>query len=96
MGMGIFEGLTKFGVEALDHVGEGVGNLIQNATKEKAKEATTNPGVTQQPATPAKDNHGNAVTGSDKIKPADRTLLYIGGGMGVCVVFIGLIIALKK
>ena len=92
--MSWLDDMGKFGSGLLDDVGEGVGNLIQNSTEKTEKEATTNSGTTQQPAAPVKDNHGNAVTGNPQ--PADKTLLYVGGGLGVAVVLIGLVIALKK
>ena len=89
-----YEDMADFGSGLLDDVGEGLGNLIDNSTQKTTEEATTNSGTTQQPVTPVKDNHGNAVTGNPQ--PADKTLLYIGGGLGAAVVFIGLIIALKN
>ncbi|QUM91221.1 hypothetical protein HWV03_21870 [Moritella sp. 36] len=92
--MSFFDDISEFGSGLLDDVGEGMGNLIQSSTQKTTKEATTNSGTTQQPVTPVKDNHGNAVTGNPQ--PADKTLLYVGGGLGVAVVFIGLILAFKK
>lgn len=91
--MSWLDDMGTFGSGLLDDVGEGMGNLIQSSTQKTAKEATTNSGTVQQPAAPVKDNHGNAVTGNPQ--PMDKTLLYVGGGLGVAVVLIGLIIALK-
>jgi hypothetical protein len=91
--MAWYDDMANFGSGLLDDVGEGMGNLIQNSTQKTAKEATTNAATVQQPAAPVKDNHGNAVTGNPQ--PMDKTLLYVGGGLGVAVVLIGLIIALK-
>ncbi len=92
--MAWYDDMADFGSGLLDDVGEGLGNLIDSSTQKTQEEATTNAGTVQQPATPVKDNHGNAVTGSPQ--PVDNTLLYVGGGIGVAVVLIGLIIALKK
>lgn len=92
--MSFFDDIGNFGSGLLDDVGEGMGNLIQSSTQKTEKEATTNAGTVQQPAAPVKDNHGNAVTGNPQ--PADKTLLYIGGGLGAAVVLIGLIMALKN
>ncbi|MFT7682642.1 MAG: hypothetical protein ACI935_002119 [Moritella dasanensis] len=91
--MAWYDDMADFGSGLLDDVGEGMGNLIDNSTRKTAQEATTNSGTVQQPAAPVKDNHGNAVTGNPQ--PMDKTLLYVGGGLGVAVVLIGLIIALK-
>jgi opacity protein-like surface antigen len=93
--MAWYDDMAKFGSGLLDDVGEGTGNLIQNATQKTEKEATTNAATVQQPDAPVKDNHGNAVTGTQS-QPVDKTLLYVGGGLGVAVVLIGLIIALKN
>jgi hypothetical protein len=92
--MAWYDDMADFGSGLLDDVGEGMGNLIQSSTLKTEKEATTNAATVQQPAAPVKDNHGNAVTGNPQ--PADKTLLYVGGGLGVAVVLIGLIIALKN
>jgi len=92
--MSFFDDISNFGSGLLDDVGEGVGDLIKNSTQKTQKEASTNSGTVQQPAAPVKDNHGNAVTGNPQ--PADKTLLYVGGGLGVAVVFIGLILAFKN
>ncbi|WP_373682938.1 hypothetical protein [Vibrio mediterranei] len=56
--------LSDFGSGMLDDVGEGFGNLVNGWTTD---DQTTNAGTTQQPETPVKDNHGNAVTGSQPI-----------------------------
>lgn len=92
--MAWYDDMADFGSGLLDDVGEGMGNLIDSSTRKTEKEATTNAATVQQPAAPVKDNHGNAVTGNPQ--PADKTLLYVGGGLGVAVVLIGLVIALKN
>ncbi|MCJ8350735.1 hypothetical protein [Moritella sp.] len=106
--MAWYDDMSDFGADFLDDVGEGLssllddagdglGNLIDGATLKTKKEASTNSKTIQQPDAPVKDNHGNAVTGRVRHpQPADKTLWYIGGGLGVAVVFIGLIIALKN
>ena len=93
--MSWYDDMSNFGSGVLDDVGEGLGNLIDSSTQKTQKEASTNSGTVQQPDAPVKDNHGNAVTGTP-LQSTDKTLLYIGGGLGVAVVFIGLIIALKN
>ena len=90
--MSFLDDLGEFGSGALDNVGEGFGTLVKNYTTE---DQTTNSGITQQPVPPVKDDHGNAVTGSLLTAP-DKTLLYVGGGLGVVLVLIGLVIALKS
>lgn len=96
--MSFFDDMGKFGSGLLDDVGEGMGNLIKTGTSttKKQQEASTNPGVTQQPQVQVKDNHGNAVTGPSQPQPKDKTLLYLGGGLGVAVILIGLVIAIKS
>ncbi len=92
--MAFWDDMAEFGSGLLDDVGEGMGNLIDDATTTTEKEASTNSGTAQQPQQPVKDNHGNAVTGSPL--PADKTLWYVGGGLGVAIVLIGLVIAIKS
>ena len=92
--MSWYDDMSDFGSGLLDDVGEGLGNLIDSSTQKTQKEASTNSGTVQQPDAPVKDNHGNAVTGNPQ--PADKTLLYVGGSLGVAVVLIGLIIAFKN
>lgn len=96
--MSFFDDMGKYGSGMLDSVGEGLGKLLDDDSKKKQKkEASANSGVTQQPQVPVKDNHGNAVTGTpQQPQPKDNTLLYIGGGLGVAVVLIGLVIAIKS
>lgn len=95
--MSFFDDMSNFGSGLLDDVGEGVGNLITSATTATQKEASTNSATTQQPQVPVKDNNGNAVTGNVPIATnKDNTLLYVGGGLGVAVVLIGLVIAIKS
>ncbi|MCC4238133.1 hypothetical protein LL266_16715 [Vibrio anguillarum] len=92
--MAFWDDLTEFGSGLLDDVGEGMGNLIDTATTD---DSSKNAGKTQQPQQPVKDNHGNAVTGSPQPQAQpDKTLLYVGGGLGVAVVLVGLIVALKN
>lgn len=55
-----WDDLSSFGSGMLDDVGEGFGNLVNGWTTD---DQTTNAGTTQQPETPIKDSHGNAVTG---------------------------------
>lgn len=92
--MAFWDDMGEFGSGLLDDVGEGMGNLIDSATSTTEKEASTNAGTTQQPQQPVKDNHGNAVTGSPL--STDKTLWYVGGGLGVAIVLIGLVIAIKS
>ncbi|EGR4675176.1 hypothetical protein C4G56_RS22395 [Vibrio parahaemolyticus] len=91
--MAFWDDLTEFGSGLLDDVGEGVGNLIDTATTD---DSSKNAGTTQQPQQPVKDNHGNAVTGSPQPQTTDKTLLYVGGGLGVAVLLTVLVVALKK
>ncbi|WP_417448422.1 hypothetical protein [Idiomarina abyssalis] len=91
--MAFWDDLSEFGSGLLDDVGEGMGNLIDVATTD---DSSKNAGTTQQPQQPVKDNHGNAVTGAPQPQSMDKTLLYVGGGLGVAVVLVGLIVALKK
>ncbi|HHX8575394.1 TPA: hypothetical protein ACVO35_004164 [Vibrio alginolyticus] len=91
--MAFWDDLTEFGSGLLDDVGEGVGNLIDTATMD---DSSKNAGTTQQPQQPVKDNHGNAVTGSPQPQTTDKTLLYVGGGLGVAVLLTVLVVALKK
>ncbi|CAK1886698.1 MULTISPECIES: hypothetical protein [Vibrio] len=91
--MAFWDDLTEFGSGLLDDVGEGMGNLIDTATKD---DSSKNAGTTQQPQQPVKDNHGNAVTGSPLPQTTDKTLLYVGGGLGVALLLTVLVIAVKK
>ncbi|MFH4589960.1 hypothetical protein [Vibrio alginolyticus] len=91
--MAFWDDLTEFGSGLLDDVGEGVGSLIDTATTD---DSSKNAGTTQQPQQPVKDNHGNAVTGSPQPQTTDKTLLYVGGGLGVAVLLTVLVVALKK
>ncbi|OEF91460.1 hypothetical protein [Vibrio splendidus] len=91
--MAFWDDLTDFGSGLLDDVGEGMGNLIDTATKD---DSSKNAGTTQQPQQPVKDNHGNAVTGSPQPQTTDKTLLYVGGGLGVALLLTVLVIAVKK
>ncbi|EGR2568033.1 TPA: hypothetical protein NGR75_004229 [Vibrio parahaemolyticus] len=91
--MAFWDDLTEFGSGLLDDVGEGVGNLIDTATTD---DSSKNAGTTQQPQQPVKDNHGNAVTGSPQPQTTDKTLLYVGGGLGVAVLLTVLVVVLKK
>ncbi|MFS1931040.1 hypothetical protein BCU25_018840 [Vibrio cyclitrophicus] len=90
--MAFWDDLTDFGSGLLDDVGEGMGNLIDVATKD---DSSKNAGTTQQPQQTVKDNHGNAVTGSSQ-QSNDKTLLYVGGGIGATVLLLGLIVVLKN
>ncbi|CAK3435293.1 conserved hypothetical protein [Vibrio crassostreae] len=90
--MAFWDDLSEFGSGLLDDVGEGMGSLIDVATKD---DSSKNAGTTQQPQQPVKDNHGNAVTGSPQPQ-TDKTLLYVGGGLGVAVLLVGLIVAFKN
>lgn len=90
--MAFWDDLTDFGSGLLDDVGEGMGNLIDVATKD---DLSKNAGTTQQPQQTVKDNHGNAVTGSS-LQSNDKTLLYVGGGIGAAVLLLGLIVVLKN
>lgn len=91
--MAFWDDLTEFGSGLLDDVGEGVGNLINTATTD---DSSKNAGTVQQPQQPVKDNHGNAVTGSPQPQPIDKTLLYVGGGLGVALLLTVLVVAVKK
>ncbi|MCC4774986.1 hypothetical protein AB4077_19280 [Vibrio cyclitrophicus] len=90
--MAFWDDLTDFGSGLLDDVGEGMGNLIDVATKD---DSSKNAGTTQQPQQTVKDNHGNAVTGSS-VQSNDKTLFYVGGGIGAAVLLLGLIVVLKN
>ncbi|EFP97442.1 hypothetical protein [Vibrio caribbeanicus] len=89
--MAFWDDLSEFGGGLLDDVGEGIGNLIDTATSD---DSSTNAGTTQQPQQPVKDNHGNAVT-RPQSQPIDKTLIYVGGGLGVALL-ITLVVAMKK
>lgn len=94
--MAFWDDLSEFGSGLLDDVGEGFGNLIQSATTD---DKTKNPGVTQQPQQPVKDNYGNAVTaGTPQPHPqaTDKTMLYVGGGVGALLLLTLLVVATKK
>jgi len=91
--LSFLDDLTEFGSGLLDDVGEGVGNLIESETKD---DKSKNSGTVQQPQQPVKDNHGNAVTGSPQPQPTDKTLLYVGGGLGVALLLTVLVVAVKK
>jgi len=93
--LAFWDDLTEFGSGLLDDVGEGVGNLIDSETKE---DKSKNSGTVQQPQQPVKDNHGNAVTGSPRPQnqPIDKTLLYVGGGLGAALLITVLVVAMKK
>ena len=92
--MSFWDDLTDFGSGLLDDVGEGTGNLIKTAT---TSDASKNAGTTQQPQQTVKDNHGNAVTGSPSYAgQTDKTLLYVGGGLGVALLLTVLVVAVKK
>ncbi|CAK1818685.1 conserved hypothetical protein [Vibrio crassostreae] len=93
--MAFWDDLTQFGSGLLDDVGEGMGNLIDTATKD---DHSTNSGTTQQPQQPVKDNHGNAVTGlpQPQAQPIDKTLLYVGGGLGAALLLTVLVVAVTK
>ena len=90
--MAVWDDLTDFGSGLLDDVGEGMGNLIDVATKD---DSSKNAGTTQQPQQTVKDNHGNAVTVSS-LQSNDKPLLYVGGGLGAAVLLLGLIVVLKN
>ncbi len=92
--MAFWDDLTNLGSGVLDDVGEGIGNLINTATKD---DSSKNAGTTQQPQQTVKDNHGNAVTGStQQPKTSDKTLLYVGGGVSAVLLLTVLVLAVKK
>lgn len=92
--MSFFDDLGNFGSGLLDTVGEGLDNVVQGATK--TPERSANAATTQQPKTPVKDNHGNAVTGNPlPQQPQDKTLLYVGGGVGAAVLLLVIVLAVK-
>lgn len=92
--MAFWDDLTSFGSGLLDDVGEGVGDFIKKEANKD--ESSKNSGTTQQPQQPVKDNHGNAVTGSPKPQATDKTLLYVGGGVGAVLLLTVLVLAVKK
>lgn len=91
--MSFFDDLGNFGSGMLDDVGEGIGNIINTAT---TSDHSKNAATTQQPQQPIKDNNGNAVTGSRKLQGNDKTLLYVGGGVGVALVLTMLVVAVTR
>lgn len=84
--------LLDFGAGALDSVGEHANWLFPTPDQ------SSNPNVTQQPNHPRVDDAGNVVTrpigGTAPAK--DPTLMYIGGGLGLLVVILIVVVALKK
>ncbi|MGF1888857.1 hypothetical protein L4D13_22345 [Photobacterium profundum] len=92
--MSFFDDLSNFGSGMLDSVGEGFDNLVDGKTKKPDNSA--NAGTTQQPTTPVKDNNGNAVTGNYIPRTDDKTLLYVGGGIGAVVLLLVVVLAVKS
>ncbi|AIW16287.1 hypothetical protein VITU102760_12205 [Vibrio tubiashii] len=89
--MSLWDDLGNFGSGMLDSVGEGFDNLVKTATTQEQQ--TVNPGTTSQLDKQA-DNHGNKVTPLPQ-PTEDKTLLYVGLGVGT-VLSVGLLIVLAK
>ncbi|CDT56307.1 conserved hypothetical protein [Vibrio coralliirubri] len=77
-----FDDLLEFGAGALDSVGENADWLFPT------NDQSTNPDKTQQPNHPQVDNKGNTVTTPQAQPQKDKTMLYVGGGVGVLLVLI--------
>ncbi|CAK2965037.1 hypothetical protein BCU33_009640 [Vibrio lentus] len=91
--MSFLEDLGNFGSGMLDDVGEGFGSIIKTAT---TSDHSKNAATTQQPQQPIKDNNGNAVTGSHRSQDNDKTLLYVGGGVGVALLLTVIVVVATR
>ncbi|CAM3990957.1 hypothetical protein VA7868_04609 [Vibrio aerogenes CECT 7868] len=90
--MSFLDDLGNFGSGLLDSVGEGFDNLVDAATKPtQSVNSKTAPQTMQQA-----DDNGNAVTASQVQPNTDKTLLYVGGGVGVCLILGIIVLAVKK
>lgn len=87
--MSFFDDLSDFGSSALDSISEGFDNLVSAAT---TADSSVN-AKTQKQATYQADNNGNKVT---PIEGSNKTLLYMGGGLGVLMLVGIVVLAVKK
>ncbi|MGF1762457.1 hypothetical protein [Aliivibrio kagoshimensis] len=89
--MSFFDDLMEFGEGALEAVGEQSDWLFPTDDK------TSNPAATQQPTQTFADDNGNAVTTPQgSVNAKDNTLLYLGGGIGLLLVLMLFMFAMKK
>ncbi|ASA56409.1 MULTISPECIES: hypothetical protein [Vibrio] len=88
--MAFLDDLSNFGSGLLDSVGEGFDNLVGAATSDNSSvNANTQPQATHQA-----DDNGNKVTPAPQGN--DKTLLYIGGGLGALLLIGIVVMAAKK
>lgn len=97
--MSWFDDVTSIGVELLDDVGEGLGNLAKTATTaEPTPDKAANPATHQQPNQTVADENGNAVTRGfgEKWVTGNKPVMYGGIALAVLLVLVLLVLAVRK
>ncbi|MBE8577947.1 hypothetical protein [Vibrio sp. OPT18] len=91
-----FDDLLDFGAGALDSVEENLGGIIGSFIPPST---SSNPSATQQPNQGVVDNNGNSVTvpqGGMVQGMSNQTLMTIGGVIGLIVLILLVVLAMKK